>query len=347
MPDSPPTITPSSARPTMADIAAACGVSKGTVSLALNRPADDCPLRDDTRQRVLKEANRLGYRVNWRGRMLAGKRSQCAAMLYGRAAPFPQEFRRLSMIAEALQKREHDLMLVPALEDSDQWGQRLMDYRVDGCLVSHPQPPGLDKFAAQSNLPMVMLNLKSELDAPQILFDDYGGAVQVTRHLVELGHRKIVFYVPASVLNIEHYSTPDRMRGYTDVMNDAGYASHVEVWADHHPELCDKFCGMPADERPTAILGYAQDWTMGLVKSLWDRGIRVPDDLSVAAFNDNANGHLMTPSLTSVALPWDQLAELSADYLVNMLEGSAKKPPRVTTLSEQLVVRQSTAPLNQ
>lgn len=332
------------ASPTMADIARRCGVSKGAVSLALNRSQEDCPLRGETRRRILREAERVGYRANWRGRMLAGHRTRCVAFLYNRVTPFPQDLQRVSLIAEELLEHQHDMMLAPALGDVTDWSGRLLDGRVDGAFVMAPSPDGLDRFAAMSGLPLVLLNLDSELDLPQVLFEDYEGARRVTRYLLELGHRRIVFYLPPNISELNHYSYRDRLRGFRDEMAEAGLP-HTEVWSDHHPEWCARFCGMAKDQRPTAVLGYAQHTSMGLIHSLWHRGVYCPGDVSFAAFNDDSYGDRMLPSVTSVALAWGRLAEVAVDYLMRMTKDASDKPPRVTRLPVELITRQSTAPL--
>ncbi len=328
---------------TQAEIAAACGVSKGAVSLALSRGPENCPLREETRQRIIREAKRVGYRPNWRGRMLANNRTQCVAFLYNRVTPFSQDMRNASMIAEALQSCRHDMMLTPALGPCEDWSARLLDGRIDGAFAIAPSPLGLDEFSANSGLPLVLLNLDSELDLPQILFEEYAGTRSATRHLLEHGHRRIVFYLPPGIGDLDHYSYRDRLRGYRDQMREAGLGEG-QVWELARPEWCRRLLETDPAERPTAVVGYAQHTTMSLMHELADRGVMCPRDLSFVTFNDDANGDRMIPALTSVALPWDRLSGLAVDYLMRLLAKSDETPPRVTELPVELISRQSVVP---
>ena len=183
-------------RVTINQLAEACGLAKSTVSIALREPEGQmASIRPDTRRRVVETAQRLGYRPSYRARALAASRSHCVGLIYARECYFHGDFyqRVLSSCSAHLTARNYDLMLVPALGDGDRWARRLLDQRVDGCLVVQPMPEGLEGVLRAESLPGVLINLDADVDLPQIRLDHRQALRLLFEHLVHFGHRHIAF----------------------------------------------------------------------------------------------------------------------------------------------------------
>ena len=130
----------SMSRPTIADVARKCGVSKTTVSVILNNSLASSSARvsPDTQERVRRAATELGYSASWRARALSNQRTHMIGVLY--APPMPVVVRGnyegiMAGINETLHKRSYHMLFVPLDENPKAWGTILLDQRMDGCLV--------------------------------------------------------------------------------------------------------------------------------------------------------------------------------------------------------------------
>jgi LacI family transcriptional regulator len=328
-------------RPTIADVARACGVSKTTVSVILNNSLASSSARvsADTEQRVRDVAAKLGYSPSWRGRALSNRRTRMIGVLY--APPMPIVVRGnyegiMAGINEVLHKHAYHMLFVPLDDDPKAWGEVLSDQRMDGCLVLSRLRDPLAALLRQSHLPCALVNADSDYPVPQVIADEYDGTQQSVKHLVELGHRKIAMLfgiVPP------HFSVTQRRRGYIDTMREAGLSEHIQIIEDAPEEFVEL---MQSDVRPTAVIVYMHFLAMKLIRMLWESGIKVPEQLSVSTFNDASPAADFIPPLTTVALPTEEMGRAAAMMVLEQIETSGKAPPRRAVLREQLIVRRST-----
>ncbi len=162
---------------TLADVALACNLSKGSVSRALSMTAEACPLSSATRERVLKVSQEMGYRVNAQARALARGRSMSIGLLYEGTLPILESVYHQIVDAFSLTLREHGYHLaLVGLDDTDQWQDALFGGRVDGCVCLHSLPVRIEHIIDRLNLPLVLLNGKSELAHGSVGVDDRRGA---------------------------------------------------------------------------------------------------------------------------------------------------------------------------
>ncbi len=231
-------------------------------------------------------------------------------------------------------------MLIPAMGPVEKWGHKLRDGRVDGVLITHPIPLGLEQFVAEHNVPAVFLNLRSDLDVPQVYFDDVAGAKLAVQHLLDLGHRRIAYFCQSKGHG-EHYSNADRRESYASAMFDAGLESHINIFVGKPAEFAANLILCAPIDRPTAIVVYNDHDAIQLMQSLWRRGLRVPQDVSVVGFNDEPAACDSQPPLTTVAMPVADLVRSGLDQLMKADTNSATPSPAVLPLT--LAVRESTA----
>lgn len=322
---------------TIKTIADRVGVSKQAVSYALNgKPGQ---VSEETRERIVAVAKAMGYQPNWRARSFARQRSQIIGLVYGRPAEYLERSQMVSALVERLAVLDYELLLIPAMGPMAKWSHKLRDGRVDGVLITHPMPLGLDAFVAEHRMPAVFMNLRSSVDVPQVYFDDTDGTRQAMEHLLGLGHRRITYYSTPK-RHGEHYSNIERELGYRDAMRAAGLADQIRVVVEDYEPYAEVLAAQTAEERPTALLVYNDFDALRLTGALAPRGIKPPVDFSLATFSEDPRC-----PLTCVYVPSHQLASEAVGLLMGQVtpEGATSSSARV--LSESLVVRDSTSRL--
>jgi DNA-binding LacI/PurR family transcriptional regulator len=326
---------------TIQHIAERVGVSKQAVSYALNGKVGQ--VSEDTRRRIQAVADSLGYQPNWRARSFARKRSRIIGLVYGRPADYVEGSRIVSGLVERLAALDYELLLIPATGPVENWAHKLRDGRVDAVLITHPIPLGLDDFVSLHALPAVFLNLRSDADLPQISFDDVAGTTLAMQHLLGLGHRRIAYFCPPQHHG-EHYSNVDRRQTYRDCMRNAGLSDLIHEQYSGYEVYATQIAAARPAERPTAVLAYNDFSAARLMRALWTRHVRVPDQLSVVGFDDTPMGREITPPLTTVALSAEALVEASVSRLMPQIEaGHRLSDIERVCLPERLIVRDSTA----
>lgn len=334
-------------RPTLRDVARIAGLSQATVSLALNRSAETCPLTPATRQRAIAAAEQLGYRPNFRARALAKGRSSTVGLVFAREAPLMTGVNEqiVEALTDTLHTHGYYQLLVPLIGQPDDWRDVIRPDRIDGCIVLYPLPVQLSEILAETRLPMVAINLESELPIPHVLPDDAGGMRLLMDHLLSLGHRDIAYFYSAA--NV-HFSVERRSQAYIAAMQTAGLGGRVRIYAKASAEMC--FAAYQrAERKPTAIIAYDHVLAVALLHECIKHGVRVPEDLSIATFNDVFPVSLTSPALTVVALPGGAMGRTAAELLKQMIDSQTSATTGTATaqsvqLPAHLIVRASTAP---
>lgn len=328
-------------RPTILDVARACGVAKSTVSVVLNQsPAAD-RVPEETRARVRKIADHLGYRASWRARVLAAKQTGMIGVLY--TPPMPLIARGnyegiLSGINETLAAHDYHLVLMPLGDNPAEWRQLLTDQRIDGAIVLSRLLPQLAEALIGTGTPTALVNADTELHLPKVLADEYDGAKQSMDHLFSLGHKKIVFLLGQQP---PHYSVNQRIAAYRDAMEGAGLKQNIQILECDAAEFAQNF--KQSTDRPTAVMCYTHYLAIKLLQKAWEQGLRVPNDLSVTCFSNAYPVEDVVPPLTTVALATVQMGRSAAELVMEQIETKGAAIKRGVILKTQLIVRQSTA----
>jgi DNA-binding LacI/PurR family transcriptional regulator len=330
-------------RPTIADVARRCGVSKTTVSVILNNSLASSSARvsPETQARVKQAADELGYRPSWRGRVLSNRKTHIVGVLY--APPMPIVVRGnyegiMAGINETLHAHSYHMLYVPLGDDTREWGAMLLDQRMDGCLVLSRLRDPLAALLKQGKLPATLVNADSDFPCPQVMADELDGAQQITKHLLERDHKKIWLLMgkpPA------HYSVTQRTRGYSEAMSVAGLGAHVRVFDGTAEEFVHVM--KQSADRPTAAICYTHFMAMKQIRLLWEAGIKVPDELSVATFSNASPVEDFIPPLTTMALPTEEMGRTAAKMVLEQIETSGTAAAKKVVIKETLVIRKSTA----
>jgi len=330
------------------DVARRCGLSITTVSQALNLRADQCRVSQQTRIIVQRAADELGYRPSRMARGLAKGQSFTVGILAWSVAPGGIYSEVISVLSETLATRGYHPILAPVNDRVEAWVQTMLDEQVDGCVVLNNVKTPLRIALSGARLPVVMVNVESDLPAPQILIDDVLGMRTLVEYLLSLGHRRIDFFNSGTEdLKVppkdRHYGLRQREQSYRDTLTASGGTPRV-VEIDCEGYVA-QLVAMPPQERPTAVICFWHRLAMRLMRMLWERGLRVPEDISVATFNDPPEMLDFIPPITTVALPEREIGKRAATVLLDRLSGSGEQlpPGHREYLPPKLIARGSTA----
>ena len=334
---------------TMSDIAARAGTTIGVVSVTLNgAKSKTLRVSEATRERVLRAADELGYRRDRRASALATGRNETIGLMLPHvdsfAAPDPFYSLVTAGVAAAAARRGYNLMLYTAVaEEEPERAAQTIDRRVDGVvLVIPPRGTPLYEECRRQGIAVVAL-AESSAGAPlTVNSDDEGGARLAMGHLLELGHRRVAHLHG----NLAMPSALARRAAYRDVLAEAGIAFDPGLLADGGFSRAtgrDSMRRLLDARRPTAVFAANDLSAHGALDALAERGLRVPEDVSLVGYDDTWYASVTDPPLTSVHADVAAIGRRAADLLLDAVEGAVGEPHPV--LPTRLTVRRSTGPV--
>jgi DNA-binding LacI/PurR family transcriptional regulator len=345
-------------RVTLQTIADALGVSRTTVSNAYNRPDQLAP---ELRARILDTARELGYSgPDPAARQLRSGRRDVIGILLTAELPYaftdPAAVILLHGIARATEQAGVSLLLIP--EHGPGVRNAVQDAVVDAfCIYSmsagHPNLVA----ALERRLPMVMVDEPRLEGHAYVGVEDRQGARLAAEHLIALGHRRFAVLCDRTQdgayqgpLTAEREATiayelnGQRLAGYRDGLEAAGISwAGVPKWEAPATVIDHGITGgralLTQDPRPTAVLAGADQLALGTLAAARELGLGVPEDVSVAGFDDVPGAAWSQPGLTTVRQPLLEKGELAGRLLI-----AEEAVGREIILPVELVVRGSTAP---
>jgi DNA-binding LacI/PurR family transcriptional regulator len=325
-------------RATLADIAGQAGVSVSAVSKVLNGRTD---VAATTRSRIAALLRSNGYRVT--SRLGFGVVDLLIASVH---SPWAEELLHGTVQAADEAGASVVVTTVDSPAGFTGWLDRAASRGTDGALcVLHLPDSGEWQRLAAARIPVVIIDPPTE-PGPGIRSvgtTNWQGGLAATRHLIELGHRRIAVIGGPERL----WSSRARLAGYRAALQAAGLA------ADPALLRRDDFCApggrrqagylLDQPEPPTAIVAGNDSQAFGVLQALGERGLRAPGDLSVVGFDDVPVADWATPALTTVRQPLAAMAATAFRMLRSTAAGEDTEPHHVE-LATTLVVRESTGP---
>lgn len=332
--------------PTLADVAKRAGVAISTVSAVLNNRSD-CFVSEETRQRILKAAEELGYRPNYLARSLAkGKTDTIGLVIYEVSNPY------FACLADNVEKEVrqagYQLLLCTnrdGLNVDDRANLELLsNQRVDGILLWASRYPAegytvpLPK-KIKSRVPIVVIGYHTKDGTDYVAIDREIGTYQATKHLISLGHKRIAYLAPPWGMSPDH----PKLVGITKALKEGGLPDPILLTSENHTRFAGRLAVQTFNEltpKPTAIICYNDLVAIGAYRGLRDLGLRIPDDVALIGFDGIEEGEYIDPPLTTIAVPVENLSQLAVQLLLDRMSRKVTEQQR-RTISPQLLVRGS------
>jgi LacI family transcriptional regulator len=331
------------ARVRIEDVAEAAGVSMKTVSRVLNREPN---VRDDTRLRVQAAVDRLNYKPHPSARSLAGHKSYLIALLYNNpSANYLMEV--MAGVLAACETEQYNMMMCPL----DFENSKVMD--AIESMIAHSQPDGLVltppitdlppllKRLAELEIPYASISPKKQSKCMGVAMDETRAAFDMVQHLVSLGHRRIGHITGHAA----HGAREWRLAGYREGLEKAGLkfdptlVVEGEFSFDSGVRGAEKLLALR--HRPTAVFAANDDMAAGVITVALERGLRVPDDISVCGFDDTPVSRQIFPALTTVHQPVRDMGHSAAMELLDAIQ--KRETGRMLRVPYTLQLRRSSA----
>lgn len=325
---------------TIKDVAREAGVALSTVSNAMNGSS---LVTEETREKVMEAAKKLNYVPNMNGRFLKSGRSRQLCFITSSISG--EYFYRLtdSMNAEC-EKNGYCLNIV-VTRDKNTMMNNVLGGRFDGFFLFEGERIAAEELERleKEHIIAIMLDRKYvKKTIGSVVFDSYQAGYEITKHLINLGHKRIGFLDSASDI----YDCSERKRGYQKALEEHGIAllekDILQGFFDENISYSAVIAQAHLYHRdlPTAYVAGNDKSAIGCVKALQSLGFRVPEDISVAGFDDIELSRYFTPSLTTVRNPIEEQGRAAVDLMVEILDKKAEGRSR--ELKGSLVPRNST-----
>ena len=325
-------------RPSIYDVAKQAGVSHMTVSRVLNGHPN---IRESTRERVLQAIDEMNYTRSSIARALATRR----AMRIGVIVDSPVQWgpnSTLRAIESAARDAGYAISAFSISDDEesqiDAGVAELVTQGVDALCVIAPRASSLDLLRQQSTgLPTLVIKAEPDAEMHTAAVDQRAGAMAAVMHLIEMGHRSIAHLSGP----LDWYDARAREQGWRDALADAGLPIAPPVVGDWTSDYGYTFGKTYDFADATAVFAANDQMALGLVHGLTERGLRVPEDVSVVGFDDLPDARHFLPPLTTVRQDFAALGSLALQIIIAAIEGDDIAEHDI--IEPRLIVRGSTA----
>ena len=329
-------------RATIRDVAAEAGVAVKTVSRVLN---DHPYVSEDTQRRVKAAMQTLNFRPSIAARILSGAKSNQIALIYDNHSPY-----YMHQIQSGCWERCHEAgirLLAQPVEVSDpgvgeQVRGLVTETHVDGIILSSPVTDcdAVLRALEAMDVPFVRISPGTNHALTSSVFmDDAQAADDMTTYLINLGHRRIAFVKG----HPNHMASDDRLFGFRRALDRAGISYDPMLVTNGAFDFESGFAAgtyfLDMANPPTAIFAANDDMAAGILAVAHDRNIELPEQLSVAGFDDTTLARTVWPPLTTIHQPMVELARTAAEILIEGGDISHRRLPH------RLIERASVAPV--
>lgn len=341
---------------TIKDVAELAGVSVATASRVLSESG--YPVRASLQQKVKEAAEKLEYTPNAMAQSL--RRDVCrdiALIIPNLSNPF--YLQAVLGVGEGLASGDYNLIFCNTMHDPQRernFLKQLYERQVKGVILSSVEDSNVEtinKYAKKGMRFVFLDQMLSGVECPGINYDSKAGARLAVEHLLEIGHKKIAFATTPLV----RFTRQQIYSGYQDALLAAGIPCDPELLFERSisklgrgsdyeltlgRQIADEFIekGCPA----TAIMCINDMVAIGLIQALTQKGVRVPEDVSVVGFDDIPLAGAYLPALTTVHYPAQEIGRLATIMLLDSIQSSEKQMALTMNLAPQLMVRDSVAP---
>jgi LacI family transcriptional regulator len=333
---------------TIRDVAAQAKVSIKTVSRVINNVST---VKPHTREKVMRVIRKLDYHPDPAARGLSGARSFLIGLLYDRTC----EYYATSVLAgviETCRAAHYQVIMQPCDFHSpalaDEISRNVKQSRAAGVILTPPlsDQTSLLGMLKKQRIPYVRIAPAEHSDNQRTVYtNDRESSARMTEHLAALGHVRIGFIIG----HPDHEAVADRYKGYLDGLRNCGIGvdkSLIVQGQNSHAsgmQSARKLLLVPDELRPTAIFASNDEMAAGVLAVAHGLGVGVPDELSVAGFDDVPLASQVWPALTTIRQPISAMSAKAAELLLQQLRGEPEDKT-AHVLESSVTFRQSTGP---
>lgn len=325
---------------TMEDVAKAAKVSRATVSRVLsNYPS----IKPETRSNVMYWVRELNYEPNMVAQNLAGNNTNIIGVLFSDLSN-PLYASMVTAIIREAEKEGYSVIVGDAQRERAREANVISNFKrrkVDGIIV---RPIGVPNMKLYSSVKIPMVSLFKKVGKKNLMIRSENGALQVAHHFYDTGHIKIGYLGPSIA--------PDgnnKLAGFQKGLEEHNLSLHAVLECNQHEtaenqkayQIISKYFDEHDPTEVTAWFAHSDIAASDIIRALIQRGIRVPEDVSVCGYNDTLLSRKMIPSLTSVASPIDEIARNAIELLIHEIRNDTEE--ETLQLSPHLYVRESTS----
>ena len=327
---------------TLKELAQELEMSTTTVSRVLTGQEKKYRISEKTAQRVREMANQVDFSPNQIARNLRLQKTNTIGLIIPDISnPFFANLART--VEEELRERGKMVLLCDTKDDTEVERESialLMGRKVDGLLIA---PVGKESkhFIENAAVPVVLIDRYFEdQDIPFVTTDNFFGAYEATSYLIGKGHKSI-----ACIQGITGTTPNDnRVKGYENAMDKYGLSEHITVIGadysmDNGYESTLELLAKP--DAPTALFALNNQIAMGCMKALKENGLPIPSEMSLIAFDEQPYFELLSPPLTAIKQPMQEIGKVAVQTLFELLEG---KKVNHQMLKPTFIERNSVAP---
>lgn len=329
--------------PTIRDVAQLSGISKTTVSRIINNKGY---VSEEKKTLVLKAMEELEYHPNLSARRLRGQLTTTIGVIVPRITnPFFSYL--IDAIEQEAYKKGHQVLIFQSNEDPQKelsFLNLLRAKQVDGIIMTAVENQW-DKIKPFTNYgPIVLCNVYIENSkVPSVCLNQFKGTYDGIYHLIERGHRKIAYCTGGFYR--EEGKGKERNRGYQKALEESGISVNPNwIFVNQHSiedgqQVFQKI--MQMKEKPTAVFTGSDEIASGMIAEASIHGIRIPEDLAIIGFDDQPIARVVSPKLTTIRQPVNQLGEKAVEIMFDKLS-DVNSVDLHHELPIELIVRQST-----
>jgi len=333
---------------TLISIAERVGVSVSTVSRVLSGKADKYRISSRTVGIVKAEAEKCGYQPNYVAQSLRTHKTHSIGLVIPSIEnPF---FANIACnIVTNARKSGYNVVIADAMDDFREEKENvfaLLARNVDGIILcpSGEDPSYLEKIN-DHKIPVVLIDryfLNSNI--PFVATDNYSGAYDATKLLLSEGHSRI------TCIQGSGHTSPaiERNKGYRDAMSEAGYEHMIQIVGNGfsvETGYVETKMILNAPQRPTAIFAMSNLILLGVIKAINESGLRIPDDISVITFDDQIYLDFLSPAITSIKQPLEDIGLLAVKILLQEIDGNSRAENKIK-LPPSIQIRKSIKRIN-
>jgi LacI family transcriptional regulator len=329
--------------PTIKDVAQLSGISKTTVSRVINNKGY---VSEEKKALVLKAMEELEYYPNLAARRLRGQLTTTIGVIVPKITnPFFSYL--VDAIEEAAYEKGYQVLIFQSNEDPKKeltFLNLLKTKQVDGVIMTSVENDWTKIKSFIKHGPIVLCNVYIETSTvPTVRLNQYKGTYDGIKHLIERGHRKIA-YCTGGFFKKEGKGK-ERNQGYQKALEEADISINLNwIFVNQHSiedgkQVLRKILEM--EEKPTAVFTGSDEVASGMIAEASVHGVRIPDDLAIMGFDDQPIARVVSPKLTTIKQPVDQLGEKAVEIIIDELN-NAQSIDQYYELPIELIIRQST-----